>query len=227
MSRKHKCDCHLHKHQVCDVCQGVKGKKLRDVKLPRARSGRQVTVQGALRILRKTADSGDERVVKSVRERLATPSMTFNEVMDAHATARQQLREGWKDLSVEKTVSPKGVVRRKNINYGRDTSSKLLPKITGKEGPLYSLNRLLGLSEINQGLIEIQSGDLPSIEIPVTVHLPQANQVISTVLIPRFRFGKGLRRNKTLRAVMSGKKRMVLTELGSDSDTPQLQITFY
>ncbi len=22
--KRHKCDCHLHEHQVCDICQGVK-----------------------------------------------------------------------------------------------------------------------------------------------------------------------------------------------------------
>jgi len=227
MSRKHKCDCHLHERQVCDICQGVKGKKLRDVKTPRVRSGRPVTTQGALRILRKTADADDERVLKSVREHLATPTLSFNEVMEANDKAKQQARSGWKDLAVEKTVSPKGVVRRKNINYGRDTTSKLLPKLTGKDGPLYTLNRLLGLSEINQALIEIQSGDLPSASIPVVVHLPQINQTIETEIIPRFRFGKNFRSAGLLHKLLSGKKRMVLTELGSDSDTPQLQITFY
>ncbi len=179
--------------------------------------------RGGLRVLRKTAESGEApsgRVSQEI-------SLSWNEVVEANHQSKVQAREGWKDLSVEKTVSRKGVVRRKNINYGRDTASKLIPKLTGKSGPLYSLNRLLGLSEINQGLIEIQSGDLPSVEIPVTIHLPQVNQVINTVLIPRFRFGKGFRKSPAMLTALAGKKRMVLVELGSDSDVPQLQITFY
>ena len=31
--KKKKCDCHLHKHQVCDVCQEITGKE-KDIKSP-------------------------------------------------------------------------------------------------------------------------------------------------------------------------------------------------
>lgn len=217
MTRKHKCDCHFHTHQVCDVCQGTKGKKLRD---------KRVT-HGGLRILRKTSDAYEEHASRSIHEHFVTPHMSFNELAEANEKARQQAREGWKDLGVEKTVSSKGVVRRKNINYGRDATSKLLPKLTGQSGPLYSLNRLLGLSEINQGLLKINAGDLPSSGIKVKVHLPQVNQVIEAVIQPEFRFAKGIRSSPFLRQAISGKKRMSLIELGSDSDTPQIQITFY
>lgn len=37
MKRKPKCDCWKHERQVCDICQGVGGKVLRDKK-PRKHS---------------------------------------------------------------------------------------------------------------------------------------------------------------------------------------------
>lgn len=172
-----------------------------------------------LKILKKTGVPAKKQRVNE------PPGITWDEMVDANQAYRA--KEGWKDLAVEKTVSTRGVVRRRNINYGRDAQSKLLPKLTGKSGPLLVLNRPLGLSEINQGLIKINAGDLQFEGIPVTVHLPQINKTIEAVIQPEFRFGRGLRNTKFLYKSIAGYKRMLLAELGSDSDKPNIQITFY
>jgi len=32
LTKRHKCNCHLYERMVCDICQGVVGKKLKDKK---------------------------------------------------------------------------------------------------------------------------------------------------------------------------------------------------
>jgi hypothetical protein len=179
-----------------------------------------------LRILHKTSD-GEGSARRRKKSLARVPSISFNELVEATYQAASQEKAGWKTLAVEKTVSASGHVRRKAVNYTRDTKSRLLPKLTGRDGPLFILNRALGLSEINQGLLKINSGDLGFEGIPCTVHLPQVNQTIETLIKPEYRFTKGFRNSPHLAAAVSGKKRMMMTELGSDDDKPQLQITFY
>ena len=161
----------------------------------------------------------------------ARSGISLNELAEANIKEMRKSEIDHTNVPLGGVVGKNGRVRRPHINYTLAEKSKFIRQALGIDRPLFALNRVLGLSEINQGLVEINSGDMApegtGVGIPVIVHLPQAGKVIETVLVPKFRFGAGLRQSKHLKTALSGKKRMVLVEVACDGDKPQFMMTFY
>jgi hypothetical protein len=132
-------------------------------------------------------------------------------------------------------VAPKSITPVGKLEVPKSQHSVVLERLYGICVPQISVDRPLGLSEINQNLIHFNACDLvpkdmqDQLGLSVGLHFPQAGVRVRTRIIGQYRFGKGGRKAGVLKKVFAkaSRSRVTIKETTDALGCPEFVVNCY